>query len=63
MESVKQRAAEDCRRAVTELSLSTLRGHVGWFEAQYARERGVTGKDRGRYQRAFHRALKMYVKQ
>jgi hypothetical protein len=62
-ENVKQQAVVDCRRAVMELGLPTLRRHVGWFEPQYARDREVTGKDRGRYQRAFHRVLKRHVKQ
>jgi hypothetical protein len=33
-------------------------GNVCWFEPCYARARGLTGRLRGRYQRAFHRALK-----
>lgn len=58
MESIAGMAANDCWRAVNQLGLPILRRHVGWFEPQYAYDRGVSGRNRGRYQRAFHRALK-----
>lgn len=37
-------------------------GNVGWYEPCYALARGLTGRLRGRYQRAFHRALKRLAK-
>jgi hypothetical protein len=68
-DNVKQQAADDVQRAVKEVGLQlevglrVIRRHVGWFEPKYAADREVTGKNRGRYQRAFHQALKRYVKQ
>lgn len=59
--TIREQAAYDVWCAVERWKkASIVRRHVGWIEPQYAHDRGVTGKRRGRYQRAFHAALRCY---
>lgn len=56
--SIASDAAYDCWLLCEQRGFALVRRHVGWFEPLAAYDRGVSGRSRGRYQRAFHRALK-----
>lgn len=62
-EPIATMAAYDCRHLVdaNHGNVRVVRRLVGFFEKRCAEDRGLTGRARGRYQRAFHRALKGYA--